>query len=230
MKHITTFAHLESWQVQWAEQSAMLKFESFLIKNSVISGTFEELNNSKFMKTQNHKRLPMIAFNVLIAMRWSVILTPNRQEWLNTLGDVLWAYGLTGYFISFVSFVMALVTIWYLSILSYCEYRGQLGFLNELTMATQIKSKYTNALAVNTGHIFSALEVNIVVAPYFFAAGMFLLSTLKAYQINRSISLMVYSTFWNIVLVVWVKYLLVHVYSVSALVYLSASLINQHLS
>lgn len=208
---------------------AMSMLESFLIKYNVVSGTFDELANSKFDHTHNRKRLFVLVFNVLIAIRWLVLLMFNSVEVCNLLGDVLWTNGLFGFLMYSMALVMTLIAIWYKGIICYCEYHGQLAFLNDLVLATQIKSVSSIALTTKTRILCNVLVLNAF-ALRIISTGIFAIGAWKAYEINQSIVQTIYNLIWAVISVTWGVSVGVYTSSVSVLVYLTASLINEQLS
>lgn len=126
--------------------------------------------------------------------------------------------------------MMASIVVWYMVVLAYCEHHGNLGFPNDLSLATQNKSDYSVAFNVNRNLLYKVLQVNAFVVPYVNSAGVWLLCTWKAYQDDHSTSQMLYNAFSGLYIMVWVNVFIVIIFSVSVLVYLSTTLINNQLS
>lgn len=209
--------------------NAMLKLERFLVEHNVVSGTFSQLASSKFDQKHNRKRLLTIAFQLAMAIRFMLPLIFKNVEVCKMFGDVFWTFGIMGISIRSTCLILTIMAILYLMAIAYCEYRGQLGFLNDLNLATKVKSDHTTVLLANTRLIYRALVVNLTVVTCLPTVVLLALCTLKAYRINRSVPQLIYDSFSSAIYVLWVKSMLMSIFSISALTYLSASLINRRL-
>lgn len=211
-------------------QTGMSKFETLLIERNVISGTFLELTNNEFSNTFNFKRLSLLAFTTAMFIRFLIILIFNDPTVFIMFGDVLWRLGVTGYFLISCNFMMILIMAWYLIVIAYCEHHGYLGFLNDLSIATQIKSDYSVAINTKALLLYKVLMVNAYLIPYVNGAIVLALCNRNAYQFDNSISQLLYNLIWSVFFLICGNKYVVIIFVVSIIVYLSASLINNQLS
>lgn len=211
-------------------RNGMSKLEIFLMRRDVISGTLIELENNTFETVHNYRRLLLLALAIVISIRFGIILIFYNAEVRDILGDVLWTIGTMGYFITWLACTVGATTVWYLIAITYCEYKGELGFLNDLSFATQMKSDFSISLNAKMQLLHEFLVVNALVIPYVNGAGVLALCTWKAYQVDHSIRNLLYYAVWNLCIVKWGNLVVVVIFSISALVYLSTSVMNYKLT
>lgn len=208
----------------------MSKIEALLVRNNIISGQFLELNGQMFKNTHNYRRLFLLAITTAICFRYGAVLMFYNVEVCNILGDVFWTLGVMGYFTTWLVFLVGTIVVWYLIAIMYCEYHGQLGFLNDLNVAIKTKSDYSVSLNAKMQLLYQFLVVNAFVMPYVNGTCVLALCTWNAYQTDNSIPQMLYNFVWNICSVAWAKIIVIVVFRVSGLVYLTTSVINQNLN
>lgn len=210
-------------------RTGISRFETLLLRHNVISGTFVELDHQKSNNVHNHRRLLLIVLTIVMFVRYMVITIFNNVKVSLMLGDVLWRLGVMGHYTSLLACITGVITTWYLIAVTYCEYHGQLGFLNDLRIETDINCDYSSALNTKALLLYKVLMFNTYVQPYVNAAGVLALCSWNAYHTDRSITQLLYNIVCSVSQIPWVNTVVVVISSVSALVYLSASSINQQL-
>lgn len=211
-------------------QSGIANIEALLLRRSVISGTFSELAHQRFDNNINYRRLGLVALVALICVRYIIIFMFNETKVLDMLGDVLWTLGVMGFFINCVAFMLAFISVWYLLAIAYCEYHGQLGFLNYMNVASKTKSNFTTSLNAKLRLIHNVIAINAIVVPYVNGTGIYGLCIWNAFQVNNSIPQMLLNIAFSALICISANSIVVVVFSVSALVYLSASVIGHQFS
>lgn len=131
---------------------------------------------------------------------------------------------------NWIGFMMSLIVLWYLIVLARLEYNGQLCFLNALSLATQIKSDYSVAIKAKIELLHTVLTVNSFVIPYLNTPVVLAVCIWNACQVDNSIRQLLYNVTASLCVVIWGNVMIVVLFSVSVLVYLSATLINHQLS
>lgn len=146
--------------------SGLSKIEGLLLRHSVICKRFSENDNQKVDTAHNNRRLLLLAISTVIFIRFMIILLIPIADTFNWLGDVLWTLGVVGYFMNALCALLTLILIWYLVAVMYCECHCQLGFLNDLSVATKTKSAYSVALESKIQLLFKIVVINAYVIPY----------------------------------------------------------------
>lgn len=206
-------------------ENDMMKFEKLLIDSYVLSGSFHQLANSTLNRRHNFKRLLLIAIHFLLGLRYLILIVFNNVAVSNALGDVLWTMGILGLYTQVFILIMAVNVTFYLCAVSYCEYHGQLAFLNDLTQVAMNKSEYSIALNSKVRVLHRLVVVVKLCVPYVNGSVLLASCTWNAFQTDHSIQQALYNTIWGVIYLIWAESFLTTWFGVSALVYLYSSLI-----
>lgn len=212
------------------EDNYSLKLEKLLVKSNVIRGTFDQLAKRQFNHEFNYRRLLLTTAHLVMGIRFMILVSFDNAKVCDILGDVFWTLGEMGFYMKILGFMVALFLAWYSFAIFYCEYRGQLGFLHELTLVTCRNSQFSVPLNAKVQLVYKLLVAAKVVIPYVNAPIVLALCTWLAYQVDCSIAQALYNTLCSVVFCIWAESLLTITLSVSVLVYLSSTLINLQLN